>query len=62
MTMTDPGQHFLASAQSFLRHYRALENSGVPTGFWERVAFSLVLASADSPGRPDSQKQPTPSF
>jgi hypothetical protein len=55
ITLTDPGRHLLASTRSFVRYFRALENSGVPAGFWERVAFSLVLASTESSACPSSQ-------
>jgi hypothetical protein len=50
LSLSAPGRHVLASAHSFVSYYRALENSGVPTSFWERVVFSVALASADSPG------------
>jgi len=55
ITLTNPGRRLLASTQSFVRYFRALENSGVPAGFWERVAFSLVLASTDTTGGPSSK-------
>jgi hypothetical protein len=58
VSLSSPGRQFLHSARSFVHYYQALEQSGVPTGFWERVVFSLVLASADSPG-PESSS-PTP--
>jgi len=38
-----------SSARIFAFYFRALENSRVPVGFWQRVALSLVLTSADSP-------------
>jgi hypothetical protein len=38
-----------SSARVFTFYFRALENSRVPVGFWQRVALSLMLASADSP-------------
>jgi len=53
-----PGRELLNSARSFVHYYHELEKSGVPTGFWERVVFSLVLASADSPG-PDRSNATT---
>lgn len=50
ISVSHPGREFLHSARSFVRYYQTLEKSGVPAGFWERVVFSLVLASTDSPG------------
>ena len=38
-----------SSARAFAFYFRALENSRMPVGFWQRVALSLVLASADAP-------------
>jgi hypothetical protein len=37
------------SARAFVCYYRSLEPSTLRNGLWERVALSLVLASADSP-------------
>ena len=53
-----PGRQFLNSARSFVRYYQELEKSGVPTGFWERIVFSLVLASADSPAPGEPKTSP----
>jgi len=50
ISLSSPGRHFLSSARNFVAYYQALERSGVASGFWERVVFSLVLAGADSPG------------
>jgi len=50
ISLSRPGRHFLYSARNFVQCYQALEEAGVPAGFFERVVFSLVLASADSPG------------
>jgi len=49
-SLSTPGRHLLCSARNFVQCYQALEEAGVPAGFFERVVFSLVLASADSPG------------
>ena len=49
ISLSSPGLQFLSSARSFVHYYQALERSGVASGFWERVMFSLVLASATSP-------------
>ena len=43
------GQRAYRSAREFVVYYRSLEKSNAPKGLWERVALSLVLASADSP-------------
>lgn len=48
--VSHPGRQFVHSARSFVHYYQTLGKSGVPAGFWERVVFSLVLASTDSPG------------
>jgi hypothetical protein len=37
------------SARGFVGHFRSIEGSTLQNGLWERVALSLVLASADSP-------------
>jgi H+/Cl- antiporter ClcA len=50
VSLTGPGRDVLDSARSFMHYYQALEKSGVAGGFFERVVFSLVLASADAPG------------
>jgi hypothetical protein len=50
ISLSGPGRHFLCSARNFVHCYQALKEAGVPAGFFERVVFSLVLASADSPG------------
>ena len=55
ITLTNPGRRVLVSTQSFVRYFRALENSGVPGGFWERVAFSLVLTTTDASASPSSK-------
>lgn len=49
---TGPARHFLASANDFVRYYRALEETSLRPGFWDRVALSLVLASAECPKTP----------
>jgi hypothetical protein len=46
---TCSGRHAIVSAHRFVRYYRAIEETDTQKGFWERVALSLVLASADSP-------------
>lgn len=56
-SLSGPGRNVLGSARSFVRYYRALERSGVAGGFFERVVFSLVLASAEAPG--GEQPKPT---
>jgi len=43
-----PARNLLHSANRFVFHYRALDNSGFSAGFWERVAASLVLTTAPS--------------
>jgi hypothetical protein len=55
IALTNPGRRVLVSTQSFVRYFRALENSGVPGGFWERVAFSLVLTTTDASASPSSK-------
>lgn len=55
ITLTNPGRRLLASTQSFVRYFWALENSGVPAGFWERVAFSLILTSTEASASPSSK-------
>ncbi len=57
ISLSRPGRSVLHSAQSFMHYYHALERSGVAGGFFERVVFSLVLASADAPG--PNQANPT---
>ncbi len=47
---TRPGRQFLHSAQAAVRYYHALENAEVPTGFWSRLTYSLLLAGAESGG------------
>jgi len=59
ISLSTPGRHFLHSARSFVHYYQALEKSGVRSGFWERVVFSLVLASTDSPGPEQSNSGAT---
>ena len=49
---TGPARHFLASANDFVRYYHALEETSLRPGFWDRVALSLVLASAERPKTP----------
>lgn len=55
ISLSSPGRQFLNSARSFVHYYQALERSGVAGGFWERVMFSLVLASASAPEPEPSQ-------
>jgi hypothetical protein len=56
ISLSAPGRHVLNSARSFLHYYHVLEQADVPTGFWERVLFSLVLAGAHAPG----SQEPSP--
>ena len=37
------------AARGFVGNFRSIEKSTLQKGLWERVALSLVLASADSP-------------
>ena len=37
------------ATRGFVGNFRAIEASTLQKGLWERVALSLVLASADSP-------------
>ncbi len=60
-TMTRPGKDFLDSAGNVVWYYRALENAEVPTGLWARIAYSLVLATADSPRSKKPCLRPTSS-
>lgn len=48
VSQTDTGRHFVCSAHSFLGYYRALEQANDRSGFFDRVALSLVLASGDA--------------
>ncbi len=41
--------HAYASARGFGAYFRSIEKSTLQHGLWERVALSLVLASANSP-------------
>ena len=43
-----PARHLFHSVNEFVCHYRTLEGSNVSTGFWEKVAVSLVLTTAGS--------------
>ena len=43
------GRRAYHSTREFVVYFRSLEKSNAPRGLWERVALSLVLASADSP-------------
>jgi hypothetical protein len=49
---TAPARHFLSSAREFVGYYRAIEESSVRAGFWDRVVLSLVLASRECPKAP----------
>ncbi len=51
--------HGCRSAREFVCYYRSLEPSTLRSGLWERVALSLVLASADSP-EPERANKQTP--
>ena len=45
---TVPARQLFDSANKFVCNYRALETTNEHTGFWQRVAVSLVLAAAGS--------------
>ena len=47
--VSSPGRRAANSARNFVCYYHALERSGLAGGFWERLLFSLVLASTHSP-------------
>jgi hypothetical protein len=42
-------EHAYRSPRGFVGYFRSIEKSTLQEGLWERVALSLVLASADSP-------------
>jgi hypothetical protein len=44
-----PVRNAYCSAHEFFTYFRAPEKSSAPAGFWERVALSLALTSANSP-------------
>jgi hypothetical protein len=48
-TYSPSGRRAYRSAREFVTYFRSLEKSNAPEGLWQRVALSLVLASADPP-------------
>jgi hypothetical protein len=52
---SDPGRQLFCSAHEFLNYYRALEEANGRSGFFDRVALSLVLTSGEChPQKPAS--------